>query len=264
MDDTQIAYDLMRCAVNGASKTQTLRYIKENYGQTDRQINQLLKLCQFKTKPKVIDYKEFANRPTPEGANRFDFPFTQIYTYNNFLTSDDCYKLVELAEESLRPSTISTPDDKTVTSQHRTSSTADLYSHRSPYLNYVDNKICSFMSLNPFIGEAMQVQKYAIGEYYKEHSDYFFPLTKEYETYTEWMGQRTWTFMIYLNDVAEGGETYFKHLKLRVKPKQGMAIFWNNLYKNGIPNPKTAHEACPPVSGSKYVITKWFRSWPLI
>ena len=29
------------------------------------------------------------------------------------------------------------------------------------------------------------------------------------------MGQRTWTTMIYLNDVEEGGETYFKYLNLK-------------------------------------------------
>ena len=55
------------------------------------------------------------------------------------------------------------------------------------------------------------------------------------------MGQRTWTTMIYLNDVKEGGETYFKHLKLKVKPKEGMLLAWNNLYRNGFPNNKTMH-----------------------
>ena len=78
------------------------------------------------------------------------------------------------------------------------------------------------------------------------------------------MGQRTYTFMCYLNDVEEGGETNFIALNKKFKPKQGTAVIWNNLYRNGIPNPKTLHEACPPVSGDKYVITKWFRSWPLI
>ena len=47
------------------------------------------------------------------------------------------------------------------------------------------------------------------------------------------MGQRTWTTMIYLNDVEEGGETYFKYLNLKIKPKKGLLIGWNNLYING-------------------------------
>ena len=75
---------------------------------------------------------------------------------------------------------------------------------------------------------------------------------------------RLCAFMLYLNDVEEGGETYFKHLNLKIKPKKGLLIGWNNLYKNGFPNYKTMHEALPPLIKSKYIITKWWRSWSLI
>lgn len=264
MDQTSIAYELMKAAVSGVSKVQTLSYIKNTYDLTEKQLIQVLNLCDFKFEPKTIDYKKIALRSFPEKTYQYKFPFTQIYTYDNFLTPEDCALLIEESNRNLRPSTVSNIKDEVVISKARTSKTADLHYFSSSYLNQIDNKITSFMGLNPFLGEIMQTQKYEPGEYYKEHTDYFHPLTKEYKTYTEWMGQRTWTFMLYLNDVKEGGETYFKHLKLKVKPKQGMAIFWNNLYKNGIPNFKTAHEACPPVSGNKYVITKWFRSWALI
>jgi prolyl 4-hydroxylase len=264
VDQTDIAYELMRAAVSGVSKTQTLKYIKETYKQDERAVQQLLELCSFKHKPKTIDYKCFANKAFSKETKKLKFPFTQIYTLDNFLSLEECSLLIEETEKKLRRSTVSDPTDSSTVSNYRTSSTADLHYFNSPYLNHIDNKIVTFMQLNPFLGEAMQAQKYNPGQYYKEHCDYFFPLTKEYKTYTEWMGQRTWTFMLYLNDVEEGGETYFKHLKLKIKPKVGTAVFWNNLYKNGIPNPKTMHEACPPVSGDKYVITKWFRSWPLI
>ena len=264
MEQTDIAYELMKAAVSGVSKIQTLNYIKDTYDLTESQLKQVLNLCSFKTKPKHIDYRQMALRPFPKETHQYSFPFTQIYTYNDFLTAEDCALLIEESNKNLRPSSVSNIKDEVVVSKARTSKTADLHYFSSSYLNHIDNKITSFMELNPFLGEIMQTQKYNPGQYYKEHTDYFHPLTREYSTYTEWMGQRTWTFMIYLNDVEEGGETYFKHLKLKVKPKQGMAIFWNNLYRNGIPNPKTAHEACPPVSGDKYVITKWFRSWPLI
>lgn len=264
MDQTDIAYELMRAAVSGVSRRQTLKHIKETYSQTDVEIKQLLDLCSFKTKPKKIDYKRFANKSFPGEVKKYNFPFTQLYLLKDFLTTEECQQLIAITDENLRPSTVSNEADDSITSDYRTSRTADLHYFASPYLNRVDNKICTFMGLNPFLGELMQAQKYAPGEYYKEHCDYFFPLTKEYKTYTEWMGQRTWTFMVYLNDVEKGGETYFKHLKLKLKPTAGTAVFWNNLYRNGIPNPKTMHEACPPISGNKYVITKWFRSWPLI
>jgi len=264
MDQTTIAYELMKAAVSGVSKVQTLSHIKNTFNLTEEELTQVLNLCNFKSKLKQIDYKKLANRVFPPGADKYDYPFTQIYTYNNFLPPEDCELLIKASNRKLRPSTVSNVKDEVVLSQARTSKTADLHYVESPYLTQVDNKITSFMDLNTFTGEIMQTQKYEPGQYYKAHTDYFHPLTREYKTYTEWMGQRTWTFMLYLNDVEEGGETFFKHLKLKVKPKQGMAIFWNNLYKNGIPNPKTLHEACPPVSGDKYVITKWFRCWSLI
>ena len=264
MDQSQIAYELMKAAVSGVSKAQTLKHIKETYNQSHDEMQQLLELCSFKSKPKTINYKELANRPFPKEAKRYKFPFTQIYTYDNFLTEGECHQLMNIADDTLRPSTVSNPADEIITSDYRTSRTADLHYFNSPYLNYIDNKIAEFMGLHHFLGETLQVQKYNPGQYYKEHCDYFFPLTKEYQTYTEWMGQRTWTFMVYLNDVEEGGETFFKRLKLKVKPKQGMAIFWNNLFRNGVPNPKTLHEAMPPTKGDKYVITKWWRSWSLI
>tara|TARA_R110002126_G_scaffold54488_2_gene147526 strand:+ start:265 stop:1059 length:795 start_codon:yes stop_codon:yes gene_type:complete len=264
MDETEIAYELMKAAVSGVSKVQTLNYIKNTFNLAEEQLVQILNICNLKVKPKEINYKEIAGRGFKIGRTQYKYPFTQIYTFDNFLTPEDCQTLIEESNKKLRPSTVSNVKDKVVLSKDRTSKTADLAYFTSSYLNEIDNKITAFMGLDPFTGEIMQTQKYEPGQFYKAHTDYFHPLTREYKTYTEWMGQRTWTFMLYLNDVEEGGETYFKHLKLKIKPKQGMAVFWNNLYRNGIPNPKTLHEACPPVSGEKYVITKWFRSWPLI
>ena len=58
--------------------------------------------------------------------------------------------------------------------------------------------------------------------------------------------------------------TSLEELNLKIKPKRGLLIGWNNLYINGFPNYKTMHEALPPIKGSKYIITKWWRSWSLI
>jgi prolyl 4-hydroxylase len=80
--------------------------------------------------------------------------------------------------------------------------------------------------MNPFLGETLQAQKYEPGQYYKEHHDYFDLWTKEYKTYTEWMGQRTWTFMCYLNDVEEGGETDFPQLEKSFTPKKRKIYFY--------------------------------------
>jgi prolyl 4-hydroxylase len=256
--------ELIRAATSGVSKTQILTYLKTKYGLSDKELTRLIRLCEFKKKPKKIDYLKFYNLPVIQKADKIAYPFTQIYTVKNFFSAETCNQIIKKLETRLRPSTVSNPRDEQVTSKYRTSSSADFPYYVDPFYLEIDNKIVNYLGITPFLGETLQAQKYQPGQYYKKHCDYFTPGSKEYGTYTEWMGQRTWTFMCYLNDVEEGGETFFKHLKLKIKPQQGMAVIWNNLYKNGIPNYKTLHEACPPISGDKYVITKWFRSWSLI
>src|SRR3546814_1859419 len=70
-------------------------------------------------------------------------------------------------------------------------------------------------------------------------------------------GQRTWTAMIYLNDVAEGGATWFPTAGIRVAPKRGLLLAWNNMKPDGTPNEMTLHEGMPVEKGVKYIITKW-------
>ena len=260
----QLAAELTKAAVSGVSKTQVASFFKKTHNIDDVEFKNFLKICNFKAKPSRIDYKYFYNLPVTQKTKRLAYPFTQIYICKNFLSPGTCQALMNLVDSRLRPSTVSNPTDDSIVSDYRTSQTADLNFFESDALMKLDQLITDYVGIKPYLGETLQSQKYNPGEYYKEHCDFFFPLSKEFKTYTEWMGQRTWTFMCYLNDVEEGGETYFKHLNLKIKPKQGTAVIWNNLYKSGLPNPKTLHEALPPISGNKYVITKWFRSWPLI
>lgn len=58
------------------------------------------------------------------------------------------------------------------------------------------------------------------------------------------------TFMLYLNDVAEGGETEFLYLHKRIKPKVGTLLLWPSTYSH-------THRGNPPLSGTKYIITGW-------
>ena len=260
----QLVRDFMAAAINGVSKAQVIRTFRDDYGLTDGEIHDIMRACNFKKTPRSIDYKNFYNAEITNKAKRIYFPFTQLYTINNFLSDEECDCLMQHIDRTVRPSTVSNPTDDCVISDYRTSKTADLSYFCDDFYLKIDRKITEVMGFPPFLGETMQAQRYEPGQYYKEHWDFFMPGTQENRIYCEWMGQRTWTTMIYLNDVNNGGETYFKHLKLRIKPRKGLLLAWNNLYKNGLPNLKTMHEACPPINESKYVITKWWRSWSLI
>lgn len=256
--------EFMKAAVGGVSRTQVIRTFKEIHNCSNQDIDEILNICNFKRKPGKIDYKKFYYAPITQNAKQIFYPFTQLYSWDNLLTEKECSNLIKIIDNKSRPSTVSNPTDSAIVSDYRTSQTADLHYFDDPFYLEIDKKITTALGLGPFLGETAQAQRYEPGQYYKEHWDFFSPLTPEYKIYCEWMGQRTWTTMIYLNDVEKGGETYFKHLKLKIKPKQGTMVAWNNVYKNGIPNLKTLHEALPPISGNKYVITKWFRSYPLI
>lgn len=58
------------------------------------------------------------------------------------------------------------------------------------------------------------------------------------------------TFMMYLNDVEEGGETEFLYLHKRIKPKTGTMLIWPSTYTH-------THRGNPPLSGTKYILTGW-------
>tara|TARA_R100000008_G_scaffold69349_1_gene46712 strand:- start:661 stop:1467 length:807 start_codon:yes stop_codon:yes gene_type:complete len=266
---TELLKDLIRSftdsAISGVTRTQLRRSFQESYNLSDKDMDTVEQLCYFRKAPEWINYDAFYDNPIMQKGEKINYPFTQLFCYKNFLTEKECKALIKNIDESVRPSTISNNDDSQKTSDYRTSQTADLHYFPEKLILDLNEKLEDLMELDPFIGEALQAQKYNPGQYYKEHWDFFPPReTPQFKIYCEWMGQRTWTTMIYLNNVEEGGETYFKHLKLKVKPEQGLLLAWNNLYRNGKPNYKTMHEALPPIKGDKYVITKWWRSWSLI
>ena len=61
---------------------------------------------------------------------------------------------------------------------------------------------------------------------------------------------RVFAWMTYLNDVEDGGETYFKHYNIKIKPKIGKTLIWPAEWTH-------AHSGEILNSGVKYVITGW-------
>lgn len=185
----------------------------------------------------------------------------ELFTVNNFLDSAECTRLIEIIRIHLRPST--TTNDRGKYKHYRTSKTCDLSLIQSDFIQEIDRRICKMLGISPSSSEGIQGQWYDIGEEFKEHTDYFEPDSDEYETFASELGQRTWTFMIYLNTTQSGGSTYFKKINKHFLPKQGTAVIWNNLKGDKSPNPLTLHHGMPVKKGYKAIITKWFRSKPI-
>jgi len=190
-------------------------------------------------------------------AERLKTDLAEVYVYKNFLTKDECTSIIETTRPHLRPSTVVNQDD--VGGGYRTSQTCDLGHIHDVFLRKIDLRIARALGLSARLAEATQAQFYDVGQFYKQHHDYFQDNDLvNYDGPTR--GQRTYTFMIYLNTTQAGGGTKFVHLHREFKPKAGTAIIWNNLKADGTGNPSTEHEALPVEKGYKAIITKWFRS----
>lgn len=190
------------------------------------------------------------------GLQRFDTHLLQLYTIENFLTPDECERVIALTEAKLRPSAVTHFNGD---AGFRTSQTCHLNDGGDPFIRYVDEKIARTLGVRLPYSEPIQAQSYQLGQEFKAHHDYFTPNTNIYSEYASDQGQRTWTFMVYLNDTPKGGGTHFLFLDHIFYPKQGMAVIWNNLFPDGAPNRNSLHHGMPVEEGNKVIITKWFR-----
>lgn len=71
-----------------------------------------------------------------------------------------------------------------------------------------------------------------------------------YEAMSRENAARMMVFSLYLNDVAEGGETEFLYVKKRISPKAGRLMIWP-------PGFTHTHRGNPPLTEEKYILTGW-------
>ncbi len=180
----------------------------------------------------------------------------QLYVWRNFLVPDVCDAVRELIDQELRDSITA---DAFADPKVRTSRTSDLGMRGHNLILELDELIAEAIGIHWSYTDVTQGQRYDLEQEYKAHYDYFEPGTHQYQVFCQFLGQRTWTFMIYLNDVEEGGGTRFRRLEKTIMPEKGKAVIWNNLKADGSVNPYTIHHGMKVRKGSKYIITKWFR-----
>ena len=186
---------------------------------------------------------------------RGETPLVQFYWGERFLDEAACDRLVATIDANRRPSTLLS---ERANSQFRTSDSCDM-DRWSDAIRPIDETIAGLLGIRPEQGETMQGQRYAPGQQFRAHHDYFHESEQYWERMRTSGGQRTWTAMVYLNDVEEGGATWFPQAGIKVAPRKGLLLTWNNMTADGSPNVLTTHEGMPVVDGVKYIVTKWFR-----
>jgi prolyl 4-hydroxylase len=179
-----------------------------------------------------------------------------ITEIESFLSEEECNELVTIIDANhTRSSVVEGGTDISTVSETRTSSTCNLDSNNE-LVSRVHNKIAIHLGQQLSKGEGLQGQLYEQGQFFKPHNDYF--SGSAYDKHCLQSGNRTFTLMIYLNDDFEGGGTNFPNMDLKVKPKRGKAVIWQNTI-DGIGQEKTLHEGQSIDSGKKYIITSWWR-----
>lgn len=163
-----------------------------------------------------------------------------ILTIDNFWHSQECFEFISKSEAiGYELATIET-DNGQQRVEHIRNNNRVLYTN--PHLaNQIWKRLEHFApgkignSKATGLNELFRFYKYQSGQEFKRHRDQSYIRNEIEASY--------YTFMIYLNDNYEGGETIFDNLI--IQPKQGMAlIFLHDL----------EHEGSPVKQGTKYVL----------
>ncbi|PFK46178.1 2OG-Fe(II) oxygenase [Bacillus cereus] len=171
-----------------------------------------------------------------------------IVVLENVLSDEECESLIKLSKYSMKRSKIGASRE---VDNIRTSSGTFLEENETVAI--IEKRVSSIMNIPVEHGEGLHILKYAPGQEYKAHYDYFAEHSRAAEN------NRISTLVIYLNDVEEGGETFFPKLNLSIAPKKGSAVYFEYFYNDKSLNELTLHGGAPVIKGEKWVATQWMR-----
>lgn len=173
-----------------------------------------------------------------------------IVVLGNVLSNEECDELIRLSKDQLNRSKIGTARE---VNEQRTSSGMFFEDSENDLIAKLEKRISSIMNIPIEHGEGLQILQYTPGQEYKAHYDFFSSTSKSAQN------NRISTLVMYLNDVEQGGETYFPKLNLTVTPKKGMAVYFEYFYNDESLNELTLHGGAPVITGEKWVATQWMR-----
>jgi hypothetical protein len=109
--------------------------------------------------------------------------------------------------------------------------------------NYTFRFQQAFSKMDDFrLDHAFNIQRYEPGEgFYGWHCERAGLLNSS----------RVLVWMVYLNDVKEGGQTQFFHQGHLEKPSQGKLLIWPSDWTH-------THRGVPSPTETKYILTGWF------
>ncbi|SFF80175.1 prolyl 4-hydroxylase [Halobacillus alkaliphilus] len=171
-----------------------------------------------------------------------------IAVLGNVVSKEECDDLILLSKSKMNRSKIGSNHE---VSDIRTSSSTFL--PEDDLTARIEKRVAQIMNVPVEHGEGLHILNYKQGQEYKAHYDYFRSKAKATNN------PRISTLVLYLNDVEEGGETYFPHMNLSISPHQGMAVYFEYFYSDPLLNERTLHGGSPVTAGEKWAATMWVR-----
>ena len=179
----------------------------------------------------------------------------QAFTVENFLNLSECKAVATEIKQTL---SATVPNNAVTAHSFHQGGACDLGSSNNSLIEEIDLRLCKLIGIDASYSEPLQGQYYGADQTLKPYIDYL--EQHEMDHHDELMGHRTYTILIYLNDVEAGGGTHFSAPNSTIKPQTGLAVIWSNLEPDGSPKSQSARRTLPVISGYQAVITKWFRS----
>lgn len=171
-----------------------------------------------------------------------------ILILEDVLSNTECEALIDLAKNRMQRAKIGKSH---VVSDFRTNSSMFFEESENELIKKIETRVSELMSIPVSHAEPLQILHYKAGEQYQHHFDYFMS--------GNIVNNRISTLVMYLNDVEEGGETYFPSLHFSVAPKTGRAVYFEYFYDDNHLNEQTLHAGNAVKVGEKWVATQWMR-----
>jgi prolyl 4-hydroxylase len=182
--------------------------------------------------------------------------------YVGFVDDAACRWIIERARHGLRRALIysgSAAGD--IEHEMRTNSATILHLGNMDLVNVViQHRIAAACGLPVDNFEGPTVLHYDVGEEITDHTDFINPRMKNYAEEIATRGERCYTFLVYLNDDYDGGETAFPLLEVRHKARRGDGLLFANALPSGGPDTRAVHAGLPPTRGEKWVLSQFVRS----
>ena len=174
-----------------------------------------------------------------------------VRLFPGLFSVEECDFLIERAAPALRPSLVVDPrTGQQVPNPVRTSDAVGFpLIAESPAIHVLCRRLAEASGTHVKEGEPLQVLRYRPGQEYRPHFD----------AIDQADNQRVLTFLVYLNDDYEGGETEFIATGLKVKGGKGDGLLFRNADASGRPDPGSQHAGLPVTAGEKYLASRWIR-----